>query len=405
MIRLNYYQLLSKGNKKDRGPIYLKVKGLDKRLNLSVGIVINTKDWDKKKERVKSQHPQAYFYNTKIESLEKQIWIYLEKHSKDGNEINTTLLKNYLNGKETPKDSILSTFDQFIAQHNQSLANGTIKHYKSVKNKLSKFMTSQLGIKDTTLDQLTYNYIYKFKIYIEDEFKNHINTSNREIIRIKTVINWAIKMDWIKDNPFKNYKGKTIPTVKSILNFEDIGLIEEYESKSEPKNVVKDLFLFMSYTGLSYGDLNALTKNDIQLSINGNKIIKISRKKTREYCMIPLISKAEAIINKYNNHPKVLNLVLALPVISNQKINQYLLEIQKELKITKKMTCHVARHSFATNALEMGVPIETVSKALGHSSIKTTQIYAKVTETKLNKDFKLFENGINNNKQTLTKAI
>jgi site-specific recombinase XerD len=80
-------------------------------------------------------------------------------------------------------------------------------------------------------------------------------------------------------------------------------------------------------------------------------------------------------------------------------------EIQKELKITKKMTCHVARHSFATNALEMGVPIETVSKALGHSSIKTTQIYAKVTETKLNQDFKLFENGINNNNQTLTKAI
>ena len=96
---------------------------------------------------------------------------------------------------------------------------------------------------------------------------------------------------------------------------------------------------------------------------------------------------------------------MALPVISNQKINQYLLEIQKELKITKKMTCHVARHSFATNALEMGVPIETVSIALGHSSIKTTQIYAKVTETKLNQDFKLFENGINNNNQTLTKAI
>ena len=127
--------------------------------------------------------------------------------------------------------------------------------------------------------------------------------------------------------------------------------------------------------------------------------------KTNEYCMIPLISKAESIIKKYSNHPKVIDSVLALPVISNQKINQYLLEIQKELKINKKITCHVARHSFATNALEMGVPIETVSKALGHSSIKTTQIYAKVTETKLNQDFKLFENGINQNKQTLTKAI
>ena len=120
------------------------------------------------------------------------------------------------------------------------------ENYKSVKNKLSKFMTSQLGIKDTTLDQLTFNYISKFKIYIEDKFKNHTNTSNREIIRIKTVINWAIKMDWIKDNPFKNYKGKTVPTIKSILNFEDIRLIEEYESNSEPKNIIKDMFLFTS---------------------------------------------------------------------------------------------------------------------------------------------------------------
>jgi site-specific recombinase XerD len=397
--------LLSKGNKKDRGPIYIKLKGLDKRLNLSVGIVLSSKDWDKKKERVKPQHPQAYFYNNKIESLDKQIWSFLEKHSKDGNIINTSLLKDYLNGKEVPKDSILNTFDQFITQHNQNLAKGTIKHYKSTKNKLSKFMTSQLGVKDTTLDQLTFNYISKFKFYIEDEYKNHINTSNREIIRIKTVINWAIKMDWIKDNPFKNYKGKTVQTVKSILNFEDIRLIEEYQTNNEPKNIVKDMFLFMAYTGLSYSDLNTLTKNNIQLSISGNKIIKISRKKTNEYCMIPLITKAESILNKYSNHPKVIDSVLALPVISNQKINQYLLEIQKELKINKKITCHVARHSFATNALEMGVPIETVSKALGHSSIKTTQIYAKVTETKLNQDFKLFENGINQNKQNLTIAI
>ncbi len=99
MTSLNYYQLLSKGNKKNRGPIYLKVKGLDKRLNLSVGIVINSKDWDKKKERVKPQHPQAYFYNYKIESLDKQIWRFLEKHSKEGNKINTSLLKDYLNGK------------------------------------------------------------------------------------------------------------------------------------------------------------------------------------------------------------------------------------------------------------------------------------------------------------------
>lgn len=108
------------------------------------------------------------------------------------------------------------------------------------------------------------------------------------------------------------------------------------------------------------------------------------------YSMIPLVNRALQILEKYSNHPFVVNNGYALPVISNQKMNDYIKEIVKELGITKTVSCHVARHSFATNALEMGVPIETVSKALGHSSIKTTQIYAKITESKLCSDFLLF---------------
>jgi site-specific recombinase XerD len=107
--------------------------------------------------------------------------------------------------------------------------------------------------------------------------------------------------------------------------------------------------------------------------------------------MIPLVSKALSIIKKYSNHPFVVNNGYALPVISNQKMNEYVKEMVKILGITKSVSCHVARHSFATNALELGVPIETVSKALGHSSIKTTQIYAKITESKLCNDFNLTE--------------
>ncbi len=258
---------------------------------------------------------------------------------------------------------------------------------------------------DITLENLSFSFISKFKNFLETEYKNHPNTIYREIKRIKTVINWAIKMEWITINPFRNFSSKTVPTVKSTLNLEDISTIEAYYNKNNTIMICKDSFLLMCYTGLSYSDLKNLKINNIQKSINGNKIIRISRKKTSEYCIIPLISKAEDIIRKYENYPIVINKGYAIPVFTNQTINDNLRIIQKELNIKKQMTCHVARHSFATNALEMGVPIETVSKALGHSSIKTTQIYAKVTETKLNQDFKLFENSINQNKQTLKKAI
>jgi len=107
--------------------------------------------------------------------------------------------------------------------------------------------------------------------------------------------------------------------------------------------------------------------------------------------MIPLVEKAQRLILKYKEHEKSISEGLVMPLISNQKMNDYISKICSKLGIIKKVSCHVARHSFATNALELGIPIETVSKALGHSSIKTTQIYAKITETKLTTDFMKFD--------------
>ena len=408
MITLNFYQILSKGNGKDKGPIYLSVKGLDKRLHLSLHMVLSTKDWDKKKERVKQQHPQSYYYNTQISDLYNKVWGFIQKQTENGNKITTNEVKDHLNGKELPKDTLLNTFDQFISEHKHSLSKGTINHYIVTKNKLSNFISTNYGLSDFSLEELNYSFISKFKTYMDQHCKNHPNTIHKEITRINSVINWSIKMDWLKENPFKNFRTKTVPTVKSILNSDDVKLIEDYASENNTMNIVKDTFLFMCYTGLSYSDLKMLSQNDIQTSINGNKIIKISRKKTNEYCMIPIISKTQQLIDKYKSHPKAVSLGVVIPIISNQKTNDYLELIQLDLKINKKMTCHVGRHSFATIALEMGVPIETVSKSLGHSSIKTTQIYAKITETKLNKDFELFEKGFNKNDQPqnqLSKAI
>jgi site-specific recombinase XerD len=407
MITLNFYQLLSKGNGKDKGPIYLLVKGLDKRLNLSLHIVLNSKDWDKKKERVKQQHPQSFYYNTKITELHNKVWSFIQNQTQMGKNITTQDVKDYLNQKELPKNSILNTCELFIIEHKPSLNNGTIRQYKVLKKKLSNFITTQLHKTDIPLDELNFSFISKFKLHLDQHYKNHPNTIHKQIVRLNTIINWSVKMDLLKENPFKNFKVKTVPTVKRILNHDDIKLIESFESNNITTNIVRDTFLFMCYTGLSYSDLKKLTVNDIQTSINGNKIIKISRKKTNEYCMIPLISKCIDIINRYSSHPKVVNSGFVIPMISNQKTNDHLLIIQNILKISKKMTCHVARHSFATISLELGVPMETVSKLLGHSSIRTTQIYGKITETKLLKDFDLFERGFSNNEpqQLLTKII
>ena len=146
----------------------------------------------------------------------------------------------------------------------------------------------------------------------------------------------------------------------------------------------------MAYTGLSYCDLKKLTSNNI--ITEERKFLRIERGKTKQQCEIPLFEKSEKLIEKYSNNLYCKNRNVLFPVLSNQKMNQKLKSIAKELKLTKPLTCHIARHTFATISLELGVPIETLSKVLAHSNIKTTQIYGKITQAKIEKDYSVMAN-------------
>lgn len=391
MIKVSFYQILSKSKIKNEGPVYMRVKGLGKPVNLSTGISLKSSDWDKRKSIIKPRHPQSYIFNSTIKNLEKAVWLYYEDKIKKGQVADGIELKNAIRGAQDAQDSIISTFQYFIQQNEKVLTGGTIKHYKSTMNKVKEFIKVKCNKSDVGLVELNYKFITRFRAFLESNYKNHINTMNKDICRLKSVINFAVRLEWINDNPFRSYRSSTIPTVRTTLNINEINKIEASEVIGESMNIVKDAFLLMCYTGISYSDLKALKSEDIQTSINGGRIIKFSRKKTNEYCMIPLVEKAQRLIIKYMEHEKSISERLVMPLISNQKMNDYISKICSNLGINKKVSCHVARHSFATNALELGVPIETVSKALGHSSIKTTQIYAKITETKLTSDFMRFD--------------
>jgi site-specific recombinase XerD len=140
---------------------------------------------------------------------------------------------------------------------------------------------------------------------------------------------------------------------------------------------------------LSYSDLWALTPDDVHVGIDGDKWITIYRQKTLGRSSIPLLPRAEEIVNSYADDTLCLRKNKLLPVPSNQKMNEYLKEISNICSINKKITTHTARHTFATTiTLTNGVPIESVSKILGHKSLKTTQIYSKVVDLKVAEDMK-----------------
>ena len=196
---------------------------------------------------------------------------------------------------------------------------------------------------------------------------------------------------WLNKDPFANYKAKVKEVIRKFLSEAEIEQMINKEFVSERLELVPDIFVFSCFTGLAYIDVKQLTLDNISLGIDGDKWIFKNRQKTDTASKIPLLPMAKDIIDKYAEHPVCKNEKRLLPILSNQKMNAYLKEIAGVCEIEKELTFHIARHTFATTVtLTNGVPIESVSKMLGHKNIRTTQHYAKVFDKKVSKNMKIF---------------
>jgi len=211
----------------------------------------------------------------------------------------------------------------------------------------------------------------------------------KHIQRVRKVINLAVKLEWVDKDPFAKYKCNFTPSNRKYLSDEELAAFEGIKNLNGRLEYVRDLFVFSCYSGLVYIDTMQLTPKHIVLGIDGSKWIYTERRKTTksESVRIPLLPKAEAIINKYRKDPRSVHAGTLFPSISNKRLNSYLKELAALGSIKSHLTFHVARHTFATTvALMNGLPIETLSKILGHSKITTTQMYAKVLNQKVSTD-------------------
>lgn len=222
--------------------------------------------------------------------------------------------------------------------------------------------------------------------------KNSPNTANKSLSMLRTFINWAIEDKLIQDNPFENIKivrGKGKRDHLSLMELEKLeDLYDEKILKTSEQNVLR-YFLFSCYTGLRFLDIENLSFIHIKSRFfEGNEIRFIDMKmhKTKLDVSIPIINKANKLLpEKLTEYQKVFR------VISNQKTNKYLKAIVKKVGIDKNITFHCARHTLATIGLDMGIPIEVVSKILGHTNIKMTEIYAKVNDSLKYREMLKFE--------------
>ena len=396
-MRLTINFLLKKARLKPNGeiPIYVRITLSSKRVELSTGIFTLPEKWDESGQQIKGRTENAQVINNRLDKIQSEIQDHYNQLKSSGEEFNVLSIKNKLLNIDESKN-ILKVFDYYLNSILEKLNKGysmeTYKHYKSSRKRLAKFINYKYGKFDIPLDLINYKFLDAFDIYLKQKFKVHQNTAWNYHKHLRRVLNLAMSMDYISKNPYNKFKVGLEETHREFLTLEELSRLEEKQIQIERLNAVRDIFVFACYTGLSYSDISKLNRNHIRIGSDKKEWIIIDRTKTNNRCRIPILPKAKEILKLYENYPKNLSNGFLLPVLTNQKMNSYLKELGDICGINKNITMHMARHTFATSiTLGNGVPIETVSKILGHTSLKTTQIYAKILDHKISNDMELLQ--------------
>ena len=307
-------------------------------------------------------------------------------------------LKDLILGVDESELSLKGLIDYHQEVMGSILKPGTLKNYETSKKYIHAFLSKKLKKEDLALRSVDYKIILDF----EDFLRKHKPTDHQRPLtnngllkhmeRFKKILNLAVKMDLLAKNPFDKYQFKFHRYERDVLDEKELVLLENKKFNNQRMDLVRDLFVFSCYTGLSYIDVATLKHDNIVLGTDDELWISTERNKTMLPVKVPLLPRAAFILEKYANDPRAQAKNILLPVFSNQKLNSYLKEIADVCGIDKNLSFHVARHTFATTVtLQNGVPIESVSKMLGHSKMSTTQIYARVMEVKLREDMNLLK--------------
>jgi len=387
---VNYLLRGDRKNKNDLCPLYVRFTLDQKRVQLSTGIKILRKDWDESMQLLKESASGANVYNSKILKITTGLHDTFNQLVSLGNEFDVQDIKNHYLGENNAK-GLLEVFDYYLNTIENNLGKGyaykTLEHYRGSRKKVFTYLKDVLKKKDFPLHEVNYYFLNQFDSYLKRKYNIHQNTAWNYHKHLKRVFNLAISLEYIEKNPYNKFKVKLEETHRDFLTLDEIKKLEEKEIDLVRLSIVRDVFLFACYTGLSYADISKLKQSHIQLRDDGNYWILINRTKTKTEAKIPLFENSLRILEKYKDFPEAILKRRVLPVSSNQKLNSYLKELAEICGIKKNLTMHIARHTFATSiTLSNGVPIETVSKMLGHSSLKITQIYARVLENKISED-------------------
>jgi len=387
-------------NKKGEAPIFLRVTVNGKRAEISTKYFVVPEKWNSEAGQVKGTKPEIKALNRFLLDQKSKAYSIYEKMVEENVRVTSALIKDRFLGKQKKSKSLFVVFEI----HNQTVkerigidyAETTYTRFETTLTHVKNFVKFQYGKDDFFLKELNYQFIEDLDHYLKTVRKCNHNTSIKYIKNLKKVISLAVKREWLNKDPFVQFCVKLEDTKRVYLSREELDRLEKKEFKMRRLEMIRDFFVFSCYTGYPYSEIEKLEPHDIQTHFDGSAWIITSRTKNDIQSNVPLLPKAEEIIEKYKGHPESIIRGRLFPIPSNVKYNAYLKEIADLCEIEKNLTTHVARHTFATTVtLSNDISIETVSAMLGHKSIRTTQIYAKVVEEKVSKEMNKLKDKLN----------
>ena len=395
-ITLHFYAKSTKANANGLLPIYVRLTVDGKRLEFSTKKFVEKTKWSNELSKMKGTSEEARSINSYLDLMKAKVLEAQMELLHRNEALTIENFKSKILGTEERQRMLVPIFQD----HNNKIkelvgkeyAPGTLERYTTSLKHTIEFMQWKYNVSDIDITKIDHAFITDYEFWLRSVRNCANNTAVKYIKNFNKIIKICLANDWLDKNPFANYKSKVKEVERVYLTEAEIQSIIEKDFKTERLSLVRDIFLFSCFTGLAYIDVKNLTKSHISYGIDGEQWIFTHRQKTESASKIPILPVTQMIIDKYENHPQCLNEDKLLPILSNQKMNAYLKEIAGICEIEKELTFHIARHTFATTVtLTNGVPIESVSKMLGHKNLRTTQHYAKVLDRKVSDDMKILK--------------
>jgi len=377
-------------------PIYIRITVNGQRIDQSIQRYVEVTRWWAAAGRVRGNSVEARQMNVYLDTLSSKVLKLEREMVQDGQVITVESFREKWMGIQHRPRMLMEIFqqhnDQLAALIGKEFSPATLERYNTSRDHTKAFLQWKYRIDDIDIKRLNYEFVCDYEFWLKTQRNCNHNTAIKYISNFRKIINICIRRGWLQKDPFLGFKMTKHEVERDFLTEDELQTIASKDFGTERLHHVRDIFVFSCFTGLAYADVQKLKRSEVARGIDGDYWIFTSRQKTETASRIPLLPTAVDILEKYKDYPVCVNSGKALPVLSNQKMNAYLKEIADVCKIHKSLTFHIARHTFATTVtLSNGVPMESVSKMLGHKNLKTTQHYAKILDRKVSDDMKVLK--------------